>query len=82
MSANVDILDRLIEQSDWYNDGHGPIHAQAAAEIERLRSKVASEREECAKIAENHASVADDTSWEGGWLVAKVAAAIRARGTP
>lgn len=32
------ILMRLREQSEWYSDGHGPLHKEAADEIERLRA--------------------------------------------
>lgn len=32
-----DLVDRLREQAEWHSDGHGPLHAEAAAEIERLR---------------------------------------------
>lgn len=30
------LLSKLREQSEWYNDGHGPLHKEAVAEIERL----------------------------------------------
>lgn len=33
----TDLLSRLKEQSEWHNDGHGPLHKEAANEIERLR---------------------------------------------
>jgi|DEB19_MinimDraft_3_1074340.scaffolds.fasta_scaffold88365_2 hypothetical protein len=32
----MDILAKLDEQSEWYSDGHGELHKQAAAEIRRL----------------------------------------------
>jgi hypothetical protein len=33
----TDILERLREQAEYYSDGHGPLHEDAAHEIERLR---------------------------------------------
>lgn len=30
------ILSRLDEQSEWYSDGHGPLHAEAARKIRKL----------------------------------------------
>lgn len=33
----TDILERLREQAEYYSDGHGPLHEDAANEIERLR---------------------------------------------
>lgn len=33
----MDILARLDEQAEWYGDGHGPLHKEAADEIRRLR---------------------------------------------
>ena len=32
-----ELLRRLREQGDHYSDGHGPLHNEAADEIERLR---------------------------------------------
>lgn len=57
MSDKMDILDRLIEQSDWYDDGHGPIHLEAAAEIERLRAEVARLQQSLDVITEEAAAI-------------------------
>lgn len=34
----TDLIHRLKEQAQWYSDGHGPLHQEAAAEIERLQT--------------------------------------------
>lgn len=34
-----DLVERLREQSEWYSDGHGPLHKEAADEIARLRAE-------------------------------------------
>lgn len=31
-----ELLSKLREQAAWYSDGHGPLHKEAADEIERL----------------------------------------------
>lgn len=33
----TDLLVRLREQAEWYSDGHGHLHKDAADEIERLQ---------------------------------------------
>jgi hypothetical protein len=38
MEREMELLDRLREQAEWHNDGHGPLHKEAVAEIERLRA--------------------------------------------
>lgn len=36
-----DLVKRLREQAEWDSDGHGPLHGEAADEIERLRRTTA-----------------------------------------
>jgi hypothetical protein len=33
-----DLVERLDEQAQNYSDGHGPLHAEAAAEIKQLKA--------------------------------------------
>ena len=35
----MSLIDRLREQAQWHSDGHGPLHKEAADEIERLRAQ-------------------------------------------
>lgn len=35
-----DLVKRLREQAENYNDGHGPLHASAANEIEMMRDEI------------------------------------------